>query len=309
VTAISAATAAPWIPTTLNTDTITVSSHAGTIAVTKGTGSATDSAACTLTMSSDTATAGTVISRKLINSDTSAHAFTIHSAAAATIDTVTVPASSFSWRSWQSSGTAWTATSGALDTADLPANATPATTDIIDTEAPATGLHSKSTVAQVVSQGFPAAIPNGTTATTQTANSADTKVATDAYVDTASGIGYVGTFATPDTTAGALTLTHKTTVVYISAAAATRTYTLPAAASFGGYSVQFVVVAGTNHVNLQPASGAQLNLAGTLLTANHYAQAATSAAKNTILAVSDAANWNCGYEVAAVGTWADAASP
>lgn len=45
-----------------------------------------------------------------------------------------------------------------FDIADLAANATPATTDIVETENPTTGLHGKSTVAQVVTQGLPQAI-------------------------------------------------------------------------------------------------------------------------------------------------------
>jgi hypothetical protein len=114
--------AAPWVPTSANTDSYTTSSHAGTITVTKGTGiitGASDATTEVLTMSSDTSTLNTIISRKLVNPYTTLKVFTINSAAAAGIDSVTVPAASFVWRSWQSSGTAWTATSGASIINDL----------------------------------------------------------------------------------------------------------------------------------------------------------------------------------------------
>lgn len=280
--------------------TITLTTNAGTLVTANHYSAVTITANSTITPDA-AGTSGQTCLVKVTNSDgTNSKTLTIDNSG--TDYTVTVPASSFRWIAYVSNGTDWIPTG--LDAA----SGSSASTSRVYLQNPTSGMDFYDTAANLVSAGFPSAIPNGTTATTQAANSADTKVATDAYVDTAAGIGFVGTFASPDTTAGALTLTHKTTVVYTSAAGATRTYQLPAAASFAGYSVQLVVVAGTNHVNFQPASGAQLNLEGTLLTADHYAQDTTSAAKDKILAVCDGTNWNLGYEAAPVGTWADSAS-
>lgn len=115
----------------------------------------------------------------------------------------------------------------------------------------------------------------------------------------------LGTFASPDTTAGAITWTAPVYNIYTSAAS-TRTYTLPAASSYTGQAFILNVAVGTGHVNVQPASGAQLVLAGVLLTANHYVQAATSAPGNYICFISDGTNWT---SLGSSGTWADAASP
>lgn len=148
------------------------------------------------------------------------------------------------------------------------------------------------------------ALANGMTATTQSAGSADTKVATDAYADVAARATALGTFASPNTAAGAITWTAPVYTIFTSAGA-TRTYTLPAASSYTGQAVILYVAVGTGHVNFQPASGAQLVLAGVLLTANHYIQAATSAPGNYICLISDGTNWiSLGYS----GTWADASS-
>lgn len=133
-----------------------------------------------------------------------------------------------------------------------------------------------------------------------------------AYFDFGSpqqSLGYathLGTFSSPDTTAGNITWTAPVYDVSTSASGATRTYTLPAAASYTGRACILSVVVGTNHVNVQPASGAQLVLNGVLLTANHYVQATTSAAGNYICFRSDGVNWR---SLGSSGTWADAASP
>ncbi|MBS0328226.1 MAG: hypothetical protein JSR30_00105 [Proteobacteria bacterium] len=151
-----------------------------------------------------------------------------------------------------------------------------------------------------------AAALGSSTATTQSAGDNSTKVATTAYADVAARAAHLGTFASPDTTAGSITWTAPVYDVYTSAAAATRTYTLPAASGYAGQGLILYVAAGTNHVNLQPQSGAQLVLAGTLLAANHYIQAATSAAGNFICMVSDGTNW---ISYGSSGTWTDASSP
>lgn len=116
----------------------------------------------------------------------------------------------------------------------------------------------------------------------------------------------LGTFASPDTAAGSITWTAPVYEVFTSAAGATRTYQLPAASSYPGRGIILYVVAGTNHVNLQPQSGAQLVLDGVLLTANNYIQATTSAAGNFICMTSDGTNW---VSLGKSGTWVSSASP
>ncbi len=148
------------------------------------------------------------------------------------------------------------------------------------------------------------ALPNGTTATTQTAGSADTKIATDAYADTAALATHLGTFASPNTAAGAITWTSPVYNIYTSAGS-TRTYTLPAASTYVNRAFILNVAVGTGHVNVQPASGAALVLAGVLLTADHYVQATTSAPGNYICFISDGTNWT---SLGSSGTWVDSAS-
>lgn len=131
-------------------------------------------------------------------------------------------------------------------------------------------------------------------------------IATQTYADSSAKATILGTFASPDTAAGALTWTTGVIAVTTSAAAGVRTYLLPAASSYTGKGFWIAVGAGANHVNLQPQSGAALVLAGVLLTANHYIQAATSAAGNYICGWSDGTNWQT---LGSAGTWADAASP
>lgn len=149
------------------------------------------------------------------------------------------------------------------------------------------------------------ALANGMTATTQSVGSADTKLATDAYADTAALATHLGTFASPNTAAGAITWTSPVYNIYTSAGS-TRTYTLPAASTYANRAFILNVAVGTGHVNVQPASGAALVLAGALLTADHYAQAATSAPGNYICFTSDGTNWT---SLGSSGTWADASSP
>ncbi len=151
------------------------------------------------------------------------------------------------------------------------------------------------------------ALPNGTTATTQSAGDATTThVSTVGYADNTALSTILGTFASPNTAAGAVTWATGSLAVTTSAAAATRTYQLPVASSYTGKRFLLTVGAGTNHVNIQPQSGAQLVLSGVLLTADHYVQAATSAVGNAVIGFSDGTNWQI---FVCAGTWADAASP
>lgn len=155
------------------------------------------------------------------------------------------------------------------------------------------------------------ALADGMTGTTQAVRSADTKLATDAYANAAGNGQVLGTKASPDTTAGAITWANAPVyLIQTSTAAATRTYTLPAASGYTGKAVRLCVATGTGHANFQPASGAALVLNGTLLTADHYIQLAVTAAGDAISLYSDGTNWNSiGAGTAAAGAWADASSP
>lgn len=147
-------------------------------------------------------------------------------------------------------------------------------------------------------------LPSTATATTAAAGTNNTLVATTAYSDNASRATHIGTFASPD--ANSQTVAFSTAVCEIfTNGAATRTYTLGAAANYVGQGVILYVAVGTGHVNFQPPSAAQFVLNGALLTANHYIQCANSAAGNFMNMISDGTNWtSLGYS----GTWADAAS-
>ena len=156
----------------------------------------------------------------------------------------------------------------------------------------------------VLSQADPASASVATTSRVQLQNPTSGAYFYDTVANTVNA-SHLGTFASPNTAAGAITWTAPVYNIYCSASGALRTYTLPAASSYSGQAFILNVVAGTNHVNVQPASGAALVLAGTLLTANHYVQAATSAAGNYICFISDGTNWT---SLGSSGTWADAAS-
>lgn len=150
----------------------------------------------------------------------------------------------------------------------------------------------------------PATTTTGTGVVTAIANGVNTSGGLATYdVTLASNLG---TFASPNTAAGSITWTTAVYQVWTSASGAARTYTLPSASTYAGKGMVLYVVAGTNKVNLQPQSGAQLVLNGTLLTANYYIQAATSAAGNFICMVSDGTNW---VSLGSSGTWAGSSSP
>jgi hypothetical protein len=283
-------------------ETITITTNAGVVDVTKPQGSATNGAATTLTFSTDNVASQRLVTRKLINSDASnARVWTFDTV---TDFTVTVPASSSVTLTLASNGASGWApfNASASNMLDLTADTTPAITKLMETVDATTGVSKKSTISQIVG-----AAANATgTFSTQTPGDNSTKGATTGYADAAALAAHLGTFASPNTAAGSITWTAPVYDIYTSASGALRTYTLPAASSYTGKAFILYVVAGTNHVNVQPASGAQLVLAGTLLTANHYAQAATSGAGNYIAFRSDGTNWiSLGFS----GTWADATSP
>lgn len=150
------------------------------------------------------------------------------------------------------------------------------------------------------------ALADGMTATTQAQTDNDTSLATTAFAKIAGNADVLGTFASPNTAAGAMTWAAPVYTAYTSTNAATRTYTLPAASTYKGKAFGLYVAVGVGHANVQPASGAALVLAGVLLTADHYAQAATTAPGNYIWFLSDGTNW---VSYGRDGTWADASSP
>jgi hypothetical protein len=96
------------------------------------------------------------------------------------------------------------------------------------------------------------ALANGMSATTQSAGDNSTKLATTAYADAAAAAAAksasIGTYASPDTTGGAVTLTNSVTPVWTNT---TTTYVLPAVASSAGKAVIFYVV-GTNLITIDP---------------------------------------------------------
>ncbi len=136
------------------------------------------------------------------------------------------------------------------------------------------------------------ALANGMTATTQSALSADTKVATDAYANAAGNGQNLGSWASPDTTAGSITWANAPVyIVWTSASGGARTYTLPASSTYAGKAIVLTVVAGTNNVNIKPASGEKIILDGTQLAADHKVQFTTSAAGNRCSLICDGATW------------------
>ena len=165
-------------------------------------------------------------------------------------------------------------------------------------------------------QSISTALANGTTVTTQAALSGDTKAASDAYADRAGQAAFVGSWATPDTTAAVdtLTLTAPVTIIYTDPTAALRTYQLPAAAAGNkGMAVELIVAAtqATYHVNFKPAASDVFYLAGAALTVNHYVQDASTTKGDFIIGESDGVHWSFAFGTGYSGTssWADAASP
>jgi hypothetical protein len=126
----------------------------------------------------------------------------------------------------------------------------------------------------------------------------------------------VGSFGSPDTPSSSEAISFNSatgTIIYTSSSMAARTYVLPNAtvAAYKGTVVYLYVVAGTNHVNLQPNSvqttaSVGLVLNGVALTAGYYVQAASPAAGNYIALSCDGTTWVSGGDS---GTWAGAASP
>ena len=171
---------------------------------------------------------------------------------------------------------------------------------------PIAGSSSIVTVGSVAAGSLGAAV----TGTTAAVGDNTTAVATDAFANAAGRAAFVGTLASPDTAAGALTLVSPVTIVYTSAAGGVRTYTLPAAAAGNeGMAVEVVCSAAGNHINFQPYSGDIFYVNGAAITVNYYLQDASPAVGDYAVAVSDGAHWSFEFGTGYIGSWAAAASP
>lgn len=104
--------------------------------------------------------------------------------------------------------------------------------------------------------------------------------------------GFVGTYASPDTTGGAVTLTKAVTEVWTNT---TTTYTLPAVASSAGKAVIFYVV-GTNAITIDPNASEIIVRDGTAQTGG-VTMTLTGAAGNYVCLICDGTRWvTLGYK-------------
>jgi len=205
--------------------TITVTANAGTVDITKVRSVATNGANLTLTPSA-AGTSGQQIGVAVVNSDTAAH--TVTGAGSASTISYTIAASSTTLTYWQSNGSAWTVVGGAVTINDL-STVTPATGDFIPFWDISGGVAGKATIANI--QGVMVA-----------AN--------------------LGTYGSPDTTAGALSWTAPVYEVWTNT---TTTYSLPAAAGYAGKAVIFYVNS-TNLITIDPNGTEVIVWAGTAQT-------------------------------------------
>lgn len=130
------------------------------------------------------------------------------------------------------------------------------------------------------------ALADGMTATTQAAGSADTKVATDAYADTAAKATRLGSHTTPDTTAGSITWTS---AVYEVFSNTTTTYALPAASGYDRRAL-IIYVTGTNAVTIDPNASEVIVRDGTVQTGG-VTMTLTGAAGNYVCLICDGVRW------------------
>ena len=234
------------------TDTITITTNAGVIDVTKPIGSATNGAATSLTLSADNTTANRYLTRDFINSDGSnARVFTVDTV---TDFTVTVPASSSITVTMKSAGASgWLRVGGASNVVDLSATSgTPASTKLVETVNPTTGVSEKTTIAQIM----------------------------------AATSSRLGSHASPNTAAGSITWTSMMYEVYTNT---TTTYTLPAAAGYDGRAVIFYVT-GTNAVTIDPNASEVIVRSGTAQTGG-VTLTLTGTAGNYVVLLCDGTRW------------------
>lgn len=136
------------------------------------------------------------------------------------------------------------------------------------------------------------ALADGMTATTQAASDNDTSLATTGFAYAAALAGMVSTYATPDTTGGAVTLTKAVTEVWTNT---TTTYTIPAVASSTGKAIIFYVV-GTNAITIDPNASEIIVRDGTAQTGG-VTMTLTGVAGNYVCLICDGTRWvSLGYK-------------
>ncbi len=195
-------------------------------------------------------TNGQQIGVAVVNSDTASH--TVTGAGTASTISYTMAASSTTLTYWQSNGSAWTLVGGAPTIIDL-GTVTPVLADSIAFWDASGGLAGKSTLTGIQSI-FVAAM--------------------------------LGTYGSPDTTAGALSWTAPVYEVWTNT---TTTYALPAAAAYAGKAVIFYVK-GTNLITIDPNGSEVIVRAGTAQTGG-VSMTLAGVAGNYVCLICDGVVW------------------
>lgn len=292
--------------------------------VTKSWNTKTVAADSTLTFSGTPATANTFFAVLITNSDSASHVITIPSSFALGIGTVTstiIPASGKLLLTWQYDGSAYNlygaspvtsgtgsyvlSTNGVLTTATATTSFSPTSNDgatlgttslqwsdlflaeggVINWDNGDATLTQAGNVVTLAGAVLAADIGTST-ATTASAATNSTVVATTAYADRVGIAGLVGTYASPDTTGGAVTLTQAVTEVWTNT---TTTYTIPAVASSSGKAIIFYVV-GTNAITIDPNASEIIVRDGTAQTGG-VTMTLTGTAGNYVAMVCDGTRW------------------
>lgn len=243
---------------------ITIAANAGTLTITNGLSEATNGADTTINLSAGGA-AGQQLILNAINPDTAAHTWTINNTTG-TDPTFTATASLNTPILLQSNGTSFSIVGGAPTINDI-GSVTIAATDLMAVWDVSAGITGKGTVASAVSAAL--------TATPATVAQQAPQIA-----------GLVGTYASPDTTAGAVTLTAAVTEIWTNT---TTEYDLPAVASNTGKAVIFYVV-GTNLITLDPNASEIIVRNGTAQTGG-VTMTLAGVAGNYVCLVCDGTRW------------------
>lgn len=231
---------------------VTIAANAGTINVGEDDpphNSVTNGANTTLTPSA-AGTLGQQIAVIFTNSDTAAH--TVTGAGTASSISYTAAASSTTTTYWRSTGAAWNLVGGAPTVNDL-STVTPVLTDTVGFWDVSGGVPGKATLATV--QGIMVA-------------------------------ARLGSHASPDTTAGAITWTAPVYEVFTNT---TTEYDLPAAAGYDGKAVVFYVTS-TNAITIDPNGSEVIVRNGTAQTGG-VTLTLTGAAGNYVALICDGTRW------------------
>lgn len=227
----------------------------------------------TFTFSGAPATAQTWFALLVTNSDASVHTLTIPSSFSVSrsgaITTVIIPASGKMMLNWQYDGSVYNLYGDPVATTGGGTSYLQITAD-----------NTVGRVARVTGTG---------TVAFGAVDLADTDAVTGVLPITNQAVqvaGMVSTYATPDTTGGAVTLTQAVTEVWTNT---TTTYTIPAVASSTGKAIIFYVV-GTNALTIDPNASEIVVKAGTPL-AGGTALTLTGAAGNYVCLVCDGTRW------------------